>query len=62
MFHEAGYKICDVEGSGIPISDGQEELIKQLLALGGKAEEFMYKAFQYNVKAKAVQRDGEKNI
>ncbi|NBI92023.1 methyltransferase domain-containing protein [Lachnospiraceae bacterium] len=59
MFHEAGYKICDVKGSGIPISDGQEELIKKLLALGGKAEEYMYKVFQYNVKARIVQKDGD---
>ena len=52
MFHEAGYEICSLKGSGVPISDRQNELIDQLLALEGRAQRFMYIAFQYNLKAK----------
>lgn len=52
MFNEAGYEVCDIVGSFVPISDKQKRLIDKLLACDSEAQRFMYETFQYNVKAK----------
>ncbi len=52
MFEEAGYSIESVVSISTNINKEQKLLIEQLLKIAPKAEEFMYKAFQYVVKAK----------
>ena len=52
MFREAGYEVCDIVGNFVPISEKQNALIDNLLALDNEAQRFMYETFQYNVEAK----------
>lgn len=51
MLDLAGYKICDMKGSYLPIDDRQNELIGKLLSIDNRAQRFMYETFQYIVKA-----------
>lgn len=52
MFTEAGYHISAMNSINVEISEKQQRLMNELLALEGNAvEKWMYEAFQYNVKA-----------
>lgn len=54
MFEEAGYSIRNMTFASTKTSEEQDEFIGQLLKIAPKAEEFMYKAFQYVVEAKKI--------
>lgn len=52
MFHYTGFEIEDIKPVFLPLSDSQESLIPQLLNLAPSADSFMYKSFQYILRAK----------
>lgn len=52
IFQEAGYEIERMDLTQLPIDDKQMKIIDGLLALGEKAERFMYETFQYVVRAR----------
>ncbi|MCR5674246.1 MAG: class I SAM-dependent methyltransferase [Lachnospiraceae bacterium] len=54
MFTIAGYRIDEIFYTMPPITKAQEDLIGRLLALNMGAEEFMYRAFQYLLRAAAI--------
>lgn len=54
MFHGTGYKIESIDGTIIPLDEGQDELIGKLLLLDDNAERFMYETFQYLLRARKI--------
>lgn len=51
MFQECNYIVQEVGSAPVPVSQDQNLLIDNLLALNKQAERFMYEAFQYIIKA-----------
>lgn len=52
MFENAGYTGNDIQSRIFPVSGRQEQMISALLALSNQTEEWMYRTFQYVVKAR----------
>lgn len=59
LFHDAGYTVEDINGIIFDISDREQAIMETLLGLSDRTEEWMYKTFQYNVKAKRQRSPGE---
>ena len=53
MFHQAGFHV-HIDATTIPVSEEQKTLIDRLISLEDAAEQHMYEAYQYIVKAKII--------
>lgn len=51
MFQQCGYHVGEIERIVTDISDRQQAMMETLLRLSGRTEEWMYRTFQYVVKA-----------
>lgn len=52
LFRKTGYKVEDIDGVTFPISEKEEKIMETLLALSDNTEAWMYKTFQYVVRAR----------
>lgn len=55
LFQNAGYTVKDIDGVAFHISDRERAIMETLLGLSDQTEEWMYRTFQYVVKAQKQQ-------
>ena len=51
LFQKAGYTVEDIDGVSFGMSEREEKIMETLLALSDNTQAWMYKTFQYVVKA-----------
>lgn len=61
MFKKAGFSVEDIRMSNVDLTEEQEQLTHKLIEISRNVEMFMYKGYQYLVKARIIDVKGDRS-